>query len=153
MACRWQKCQKISPFIHFSVYDFTCIVVSRGSWWLTGHQLHTPLDHVHAFLLVESPRCSNCNKLGHVAGRCYWKDRKDTKVNQLSVENESREENSDITCYNCQGKGHIAKHCRKPKKRFEIQGLIKERNGNNNHSGNEFRPSESSSRPTVQYTH
>jgi len=80
------------------------------------------------------------------------KDRKDTKVNQLSVENEIREKNSDITCYNCQGKVHIAKHCRKPKKRFERQALIKERNGNNNHSGNEFRPSESSSRPTVQST-
>ena len=101
---------------------------------------------------AESPRCSNCNKLGHIASRCYWKDKKDTKVNQLSVENESQEKSSDITCYNCQVKGHIAKHCRKPKKHFERQGLIKERNGNNNHSGNEFRPSESSSRPTVQST-
>ena len=70
---------------------------------------------------AESPRCRNCNKLGHVASRCYLKDRKDTKVNQLSVENESQEKNSDVTCYNCQRKGHIAKHCRKPKKRFERQ--------------------------------
>jgi hypothetical protein len=46
----------------------------------------------------------------------------------------------------------MAKHCRKPKKCLERQGLIKERNGNNNHLGNEFRPSESSSRPTVQST-
>jgi len=51
---------------------------------------------------AESPRCSNCNKFGHIASRCYWKDRKDTKVNQLSVLNESREKNNDITCYNCQ---------------------------------------------------
>ena len=56
---------------------------------------------------AESPKCSNCNKLGHVASRCYLKDRKDTRVNQLSVKNESREKNSDIICYNCQGKGHI----------------------------------------------
>ena len=83
---------------------------------------------------AESPKCSNCNKLGHVASRCYLKDRKDTRVNQLSVKNESRETDSDIICYNCQGKGHIARHCRKPKKHFERQGLIKERNGNNNHS-------------------
>jgi hypothetical protein len=100
---------------------------------------------------AESPKCSNCNKLGHVASRCYLKDRKDTRVNQLSARNENREKNSDITCFNCQGKGHIAKHCRKPKKRFERQGLFKERNGSSDHSGNEFRPSESS-RPTVQST-
>ena len=54
---------------------------------------------------AESPKCSNCNKLGHVASRCCLKDRKDTRVNQLSVKNESRETDSDIICYNCQGKG------------------------------------------------
>ena len=91
---------------------------------------------------AESPKCSNCNKLGHVASRCYLKDRKDTRVNQLAVKNENREKNSDVTCYNCQGKGHIARHCRKPRKNFERQGLIKEGNANNNHSGKEFRPSE-----------
>ena len=30
---------------------------------------------------AESPKCSNCNKLGHVASRCYLKDKKDTSVN------------------------------------------------------------------------
>jgi hypothetical protein len=35
----------------------------------------------------EGPKCSNCNKLGHVASRCYLKDRIDTRVNQLSVRN------------------------------------------------------------------
>jgi len=101
---------------------------------------------------AESPKCSTCNKLGHVASRCYLKDRKDTRVNQFSVKDESREKSSDITCYNCQGKGHIVRNCRKPRKRVERQGLIKERNGNSYHSGNEFRPSESSSRLTVQST-
>jgi hypothetical protein len=33
---------------------------------------------------VDGPKCSNYNKLGHVASRCYLKDRKDTRVNQLS---------------------------------------------------------------------
>ena len=70
----------------------------------------------------EGPKCSNCNKLGHVASRCYLKDRKDTRVNQLSVRNENREKNSVMTCYNCQGKGHMAKHCRKHKKRLERLG-------------------------------
>jgi len=59
---------------------------------------------------------------------------------------------SDITCYNFQGNGHIARHCRKPKKLLGKQGLIKERNEGSNYSGNEFRPSESSSRPRVQST-
>ena len=93
----------------------------------------------------ESPKCNNCNKVGHVASRCYLRERKDTRVNQLSVKYEQREKSSDITCYNCQGKGHMAKHCRKPKKRLERQGLTKERNAGSNYSGNEFRPSESSS--------
>jgi len=72
----------------------------------------------------EGPKCSNCTKLGHVASRCYLKDRKDARVNQVSVRDENRENNSDITCYNCQGKGHIARHCRKPKKRLGKPGLI-----------------------------
>jgi len=38
---------------------------------------------------AESPKCSNCNKLGHVASRYYLKDRKDTRVNQLPVRNEN----------------------------------------------------------------
>jgi hypothetical protein len=34
-----------------------------------------------------------------------------------------------IACYNCQGKGHIARHCRKPRKLLGKPGFIKERNG------------------------
>jgi len=69
----------------------------------------------------EGPKCSNCNKLGHVASRGYLKDRKVARVNQVSVRDENWKNNSDITC-NCQGKGHIARHCRKPKKRFGNRG-------------------------------
>jgi len=100
----------------------------------------------------ESPKCNNCNKLGHVASRCYLKDGKYTRFNQLAVKNENPEKNGDFTCYICQGKGHIARHYRKPRKNFERQGLIKEENGNNSHSGKEFRPSERSSRPKVKST-
>jgi hypothetical protein len=32
----------------------------------------------------EIPKCSNCNKLGHVASRCYLKNRKDARFNQLT---------------------------------------------------------------------
>jgi len=83
----------------------------------------------------DGPKCSNSNKVGHVASRCYLKDRKDTRLNQLSARNENREENSDITCYNCQGIGNMAKHCRTPKRRLQIQRLIKERIGSNSHWG------------------
>jgi hypothetical protein len=100
----------------------------------------------------EVPKCSNCNKLSHVASRCYLKDRKDARVNQVTVRDENPENNSDINCYNCQGKWHIARHCKKRKKLLGKPGLIKERNGGSNYSENEFGPSESSSRPTVRST-
>jgi hypothetical protein len=74
---------------------------------------------------------TDCNELGHVASRCYLKNKEDTRVNQLTVKNENREKNSDITCYNFQGRGHMGKHCRKPKKHLERQWLIKERHGSN----------------------
>lgn len=77
---------------------------------------------------TEGPKCSNCNKLGHVASTCYLKDRKDMRVNQFSARNESREAYRDITCYNCQGKRHVAKQCRKPNKYIERQGVSRERN-------------------------
>jgi len=38
----------------------------------------------------EGPKCSNCNKLGHVASRCYLKDKKDTRFNQVLARNENR---------------------------------------------------------------
>jgi len=53
----------------------------------------------------------------------------------VSVRDENQENNSDIICYNCQGKGHIARYCRKPKKRLGKPGLIKERNGGSNYPG------------------
>jgi hypothetical protein len=103
-------------------------------------------------LSADGPKCSNCNKIRHVASRRYLKDRKDARVNQVSVRNEHREPSRDVTCYNSQGAGHMAKQCKKPKKRPERQGWNKERSVNDNRSRNEYRPSESSSRPTVQFT-
>ena len=96
-------------------------------------------------------KCCYCNKLGHAA-KCYLKDRKDTQVNHLSVKQEHRESSSDVICYNCQGKGHMARHCRKPKKRLGKPGSVNERDGSSNYSGHAFQPSVSGSRPTVQST-
>jgi len=99
---------------------------------------------------IDSPKCSNCHKLGHVASKCYLRDRRDTRVNHLSARDDSRGKSSELICYNCQGKGHMARHCRKPKKRVDKQVVRKEENGSYNSSGNELRPSDSSSRPTVR---
>jgi len=100
---------------------------------------------------TESLKCTNCHKLGHIASRCYLKERKEARVNQLLVKNENRENNGDV-CYNCQGRGHIARHCRKPRKRIGKPGLINYRNRGSQYLGNESRPSVSGSRPTVQST-
>jgi len=69
----------------------------------------------------EGPKCSNCNKFGHVVSRCYLRGKIDTRVNQLLIrhENPGGGGGRDITCYNFQGRGHIAKHSRKPKKCVE----------------------------------
>jgi len=51
------------------------------------------------------------------------------------VKNENRENNGDDVRYNCQGRGHIARHCRKPRKRIGKPGLINDRNGGSRYSG------------------
>jgi len=88
----------------------------------------------------------------YVGRMCYLKDRKDTRVNQISIRNDNREKSSDMVCYNCQGRGHMARHCRKSKGHLDKPGLSKDRTGSSNRSGNKLRLSESSSRPTVHST-
>jgi hypothetical protein len=98
---------------------------------------------------MENPKCSNCHKPGHVASKCYLKDRRDMRVNQISARDDSREKGSELICYNCQGRGHMARYCRKPKKRGDKQAGKKGESRCNSYLGNELRPSESSSRPTA----
>jgi len=65
--------------------------------------------------------CHNCGKAGHVAAKCYLKERKDIRVNKLGAE--SRENvgktrgpcKRDIKCFNCGEVGHMARECRKPR--------------------------------------
>jgi hypothetical protein len=100
---------------------------------------------------VNVSTCSNCHKAGHLANRCYLKDRRDARVNQLTAKVNNPAKSNEVICYNCQGKGHLARHCRKPKKRVARPVVGKEAAGYTS-SGNEWRPSESSSRPTVHST-
>jgi hypothetical protein len=101
---------------------------------------------------VDGPRCSNCNKLGHVASGCYLRDRKDTRVKMVSVRHDNREKCGDMICYNCQGKGQMARHCRKSKRHLDKPGLNKEKTEGSMRPGNELQPSERGSRTTVHFT-
>jgi hypothetical protein len=59
-------------------------------------------------------RCGHCGKLGHKTSKCYARERKEVRVNQVAVGkiNNRRE----FTCFRCGEKGHISRNCRKPPK-------------------------------------
>jgi len=65
--------------------------------------------------------CHNCGKAGHVAAKCYLKDKKDVRLSKLGSEpgeNVGKPRGSrknDIKCYNCGETGHIAWECIKPR--------------------------------------
>ena len=87
-------------------------------------------------------KCSNCGKLGHPSSRCYFRDKREARVNPVTVGDFKGI--SQVTCFRCGEKGHLARNCRKtPRKR--------ESNDNFKTSGNELRRTESS-RPTVALT-
>ena len=63
--------------------------------------------------------CNNCGKTGHVAAKCYLKDKRDTRVNKLGAETQGRMQKfqgthkGEFKCYNCGEAGHMARHCKK----------------------------------------
>jgi hypothetical protein len=65
--------------------------------------------------------CSNCGKTGHIAAKCYLKDRKDVRVNKLGSEGRGGPtkiqggRKGDVRCYNCGEVGHMARDCKKPR--------------------------------------
>jgi hypothetical protein len=62
-------------------------------------------------------KCSNCGRNNHVTSRCFLKGKKDVRVNQFSARHENRGPNRDIICFDCSGKGHIARKCTRPRKK------------------------------------
>jgi hypothetical protein len=70
--------------------------------------------------------CHNCGKTGHIAAKCFLKDKKEARVNKLGAEAKETAgkirgfRKSDIKCYNCGETGHISRECSKPRnpKRF-----------------------------------
>jgi len=87
-------------------------------------------------------KCSNYGKLGHSSSRCYFRDKREARVNPITVGDSKGI--SQITCFRCGEKGHLARNCRKTARK-------RESNDNFKTSGNELRRTESS-RPTVALT-
>jgi transposase InsO family protein len=65
--------------------------------------------------------CHNCGKSGHIAAKCFLKDKKDVRVNKLGAEVKGIAGKTwggrkrDIKCYNCGETGHLSRECRKPR--------------------------------------
>lgn len=63
--------------------------------------------------------CSNCGKTGHIAAKCYLKDKRDARVNKLGSQTQGRttkfqgSRRGEIKCYNCGEAGHTARDCKK----------------------------------------
>jgi hypothetical protein len=98
----------------------------------------------------EISKCSNCNKSGHVASMCYLKSKRDISVHQFSLRYGIQGSSRDVICFNFRKKGHITKECKRDRKGASRQGMSAGKHGGNA-SGNECRPSENDSRPTVQF--
>jgi hypothetical protein len=62
--------------------------------------------------------CNNCGKAGHIAAKCYLKEKRETRVNKLGVEAQGRTQKfqgtrkGEFKCYNCGEVGHIARQCK-----------------------------------------
>jgi hypothetical protein len=91
---------------------------------------------------ISAQRCSNCGKPGHPNNKCYLRGKGEARVNPVIASGSGT--HSQITCFRCGEKGHLARNCRKPPRRREM-------NDNRKASGNELRRTESS-RPTVACT-
>jgi hypothetical protein len=63
--------------------------------------------------------CSNCGKTGHIAAKCYLKDKKDARVNKLGSKTQGStpkfqgSRRGEIKYYNCGEVGHMARDCKK----------------------------------------
>jgi hypothetical protein len=66
---------------------------------------------------VSTRKCSNCGKPGHSSNKCYWRSKVEARVNP--IESSGSGTVSQVTCFWCGEKGHIARNYRKPPRRKE----------------------------------
>jgi hypothetical protein len=85
---------------------------------------------------------SNCGNPDHSSNKCYSRSKREARVNLIVARGSGAV--SQVTCFRCDEKGHIARNCRKPPRR-------KESDDNSTMSENEVRRPESS-RPTFSST-
>jgi len=62
-------------------------------------------------------RCSNCGKPGHSSNKCYSRSKGEVRVNCTVASGSGAV--SQVTCFWCGEKGHIAQNCQKHPRRKE----------------------------------
>jgi len=75
-------------------------------------------------------RCSNCEKPGQSSNKCYSRSKGEARVNRIVASGSGAV--SQVTCFRCGEKGHIARNCKKRPRR-------KESDDNHRTSGNAVR--------------
>ena len=68
-------------------------------------------------------RCQICDKPGHTAKKCYWRNNNQSEKPPSDPKSEQNTTSiNDIKCYNCGKRGHYAKKCNKPDRRLQKSG-------------------------------
>ena len=112
MSDRIQTIVRSRNFLNFDEIAETALVEESA--------VASKLDRYHTEG-VSAQRCNNCGKLGHPSNKCYLRGKGKARVN-LTVASRTGTL-SQITCFRCGEKGHLAINCKKPPRRRERREL------------------------------